>query len=112
MNELRKLATKGKNANVLFHTAGYFKDELGPEEKAELHETIADYRRGLVPLVVPVTLLRHYVRRHGSTCLEGPVARILVGQVGALEGKQVTLVVVGPEMSIVAADLALDYGDA
>jgi len=73
MNGLRKLATKGKNANVLLHMAGYFKDKLGPEEKAELQETIADYRRGFVPLVVPLTLLRHYVRRHGSTYLEGQV---------------------------------------
>jgi uncharacterized protein YbgA (DUF1722 family)/uncharacterized protein YbbK (DUF523 family) len=73
MEGLRKLATKGRNANVLLHMAGYFKEQLGPGEKAELHEAIADYGRGLVPLVVPLTLLRHYVRRHGSTYLEGQV---------------------------------------
>jgi uncharacterized protein YbgA (DUF1722 family)/uncharacterized protein YbbK (DUF523 family) len=71
MHSLRVPATKGKNANVLTHMAGYLKDLLGREEKAELHELIADYRRGLVPLVVPLTLLRHYVRRHGSAYLEG-----------------------------------------
>jgi len=71
MTSLRVLATKGKNVNVLLHMAGYFKDRLGPEEKAELHELIADYRRGLVPLVVPLTLMRHHVRRYGSAYLEG-----------------------------------------
>jgi uncharacterized protein YbgA (DUF1722 family)/uncharacterized protein YbbK (DUF523 family) len=68
---LRVLATRGKNCNVLQHMAGYFKDRLGPGEKAELQETIADYRRGLVPLVVPITLLRHHLRKHGSPYLEG-----------------------------------------
>jgi uncharacterized protein YbgA (DUF1722 family) len=51
--------------------AGYFKDRIEPGEKAELQETFADYRRGLVPLVVPITLLRHHLRRHGSPYLEG-----------------------------------------
>jgi uncharacterized protein YbgA (DUF1722 family)/uncharacterized protein YbbK (DUF523 family) len=73
MEALRAPATKGKNANVLEHMAGYFKDRLGPAEKAELQETIADYRRGLVPLVVPLTLLRHHVRLHGAPYLEGQV---------------------------------------
>jgi uncharacterized protein YbgA (DUF1722 family) len=43
--------------------AGHFKDRLDAPSKGELADTIADYRRGLVPLVVPLTLLRHYVRR-------------------------------------------------
>jgi uncharacterized protein YbgA (DUF1722 family)/uncharacterized protein YbbK (DUF523 family) len=71
MRALRVLATRGKNCNVLQHMAGYFKDRLAPDERAELHETIADYRAGLVPLVVPMTLLRHHVRKHGSPYLEG-----------------------------------------
>jgi len=73
MKALRAPATRGKNANVLEHMAGYFKDRLGPAEKAELRETIADYRRGLVPLVVPLTLLRHQVRVHGAPYLDGQV---------------------------------------
>jgi uncharacterized protein YbgA (DUF1722 family)/uncharacterized protein YbbK (DUF523 family) len=73
MRALRTLATKGKNANVLEHMAGYFKDRLGPAEKAELRETIADHRHGLVPLVVPLTLLRHHVRALGAPYLEGQV---------------------------------------
>jgi uncharacterized protein YbgA (DUF1722 family)/uncharacterized protein YbbK (DUF523 family) len=73
MGALRTPATRGRHANVLAHMAGYFKDRLGPAEKAELVETIAEYRRGLVPLVVPLTLLRHHLRLHGAPYLEGQV---------------------------------------
>jgi uncharacterized protein YbgA (DUF1722 family) len=41
--------------------AGYFKDRLDAASKRELVDAIADYRRGLVPLVVPLTLVRHHV---------------------------------------------------
>jgi uncharacterized protein YbgA (DUF1722 family) len=71
MRTLQVPATKGKNCNVLQHMAGYLDDRLGPDEKKELHETIADYRAGLVPLVVPLTLLRHHVRKHGAPYLAG-----------------------------------------
>ncbi len=71
MRALRKPATVGRQVNVLQHMAGYFKDALPDEEKAELHEAIQDYRRRLVPLVVPLTLVRHHVRRLRVTWLEG-----------------------------------------
>ncbi|HET6412385.1 MAG TPA: DUF523 and DUF1722 domain-containing protein [Anaeromyxobacter sp.] len=71
MRGLAKLATPGKHANVLQHMAGYFKDLLPHEEKRELHEAITDFRRGLVPLVVPLTLFGHHVRRHGVAWLQG-----------------------------------------
>ena len=70
MRGLSKLATRGTHANVLQHMAGYFKQLLPLEEKRELHETIADFRRGLVPLVVPFTLLAHHVRRHAVAWLQ------------------------------------------
>lgn len=57
------LATAKKNVDVLQHIMGYFKKELTGAEKAELLELIHDYHRQLVPLVVPLTLLKHYVRR-------------------------------------------------
>jgi hypothetical protein len=59
--------------NVLQHRAGYFKGLLGSEEKKELVGVIEDYRRGLVPLIVPLTLARHYVRVHKVGYLEGQV---------------------------------------
>jgi uncharacterized protein YbgA (DUF1722 family)/uncharacterized protein YbbK (DUF523 family) len=71
MRALAQLATTRRHTNVLQHMAGYFKDRLEPASKRELAETIADYRRGLVPLVVPMTLLRHHVRMLDVTYLAG-----------------------------------------
>ena len=66
---LRLVATAAKHANVLQHAAGYFKRLLSPEEKAELGEAIESHRRGLIHLVVPVTLLAHYTRVYGEPWL-------------------------------------------
>ena len=63
MEALAVPATRGRHANVLSHLAGYFKRDVPAGERAELAEAIEDYRRGLVPLIVPVTLVRHHVRR-------------------------------------------------
>ncbi len=68
---LQHLATAKKNTNVLQHMAGYFKTLVGAEEKVELQGHIEDYRLGLVPLVVPVTLIRHHVRIHKVAYLAG-----------------------------------------
>jgi uncharacterized protein YbgA (DUF1722 family)/uncharacterized protein YbbK (DUF523 family) len=57
-------ATTRKNANVLYHMLGYFKKHLDPEDKQELVETIENYRLNYIPLVVPVTLFKHYVRKY------------------------------------------------
>jgi len=71
MGALTHLATPGRNANVLNHAAGHLKRSLDSPERTELAELIDDYRRGLVPLVVPITLLRHHVRGHAIGYLEG-----------------------------------------
>jgi uncharacterized protein YbgA (DUF1722 family)/uncharacterized protein YbbK (DUF523 family) len=71
MRAMAKAATKGRQANVLQHMAGYFKDLASADERQELQEAIHDYRAGLVPLVVPLTLIRHHVRRHRVPWLEG-----------------------------------------
>jgi uncharacterized protein YbgA (DUF1722 family)/uncharacterized protein YbbK (DUF523 family) len=63
MTTLAREATARKNVNVLQHAMGYFKCELAAEEKAELLGVIGQYHEGLVPLVVPLVLLRHYVRK-------------------------------------------------
>ena len=62
MKTLAVKATVRKQVNVLQHILGYFKDRLGAPEKAELLGVIGDYHRGLTPLVVPLTLIKHYVR--------------------------------------------------
>lgn len=64
MRALALPATPAKHTNVLEHIAGYFKKQLDADEKAELREIIASYRTGLVPLIVPVTLLAHYTRKY------------------------------------------------
>jgi len=70
LEALRLKATPGKNANVLQHALGYFKEELSPDEKQEALEVIESYRKELVPLVVPVTLIGHYVRKYRPEYLE------------------------------------------
>jgi uncharacterized protein YbgA (DUF1722 family)/uncharacterized protein YbbK (DUF523 family) len=72
MTALEAIATRRRHTNVLQHMAGYFKT-IDAGSRAELRSTIEDYRRGFVPLVVPITLLRDYVRRHGVSYLAGQV---------------------------------------
>jgi uncharacterized protein YbgA (DUF1722 family)/uncharacterized protein YbbK (DUF523 family) len=59
---LRERATVPRHVNVLQHLAGYFKDRLDSAGRQELAGVFADYARRLVPLVVPVTLVRHHAR--------------------------------------------------
>jgi uncharacterized protein YbgA (DUF1722 family)/uncharacterized protein YbbK (DUF523 family) len=62
MKALAVKATVRKHVNVLQHILGYFKHRLGAQEKAELFGVIGDYHHGLTPLVVPLTLIKHYVQ--------------------------------------------------
>lgn len=73
MRGLALQATPKKNANVLMHIMGYFKKQLSPVEKAELLTIIDQYRNRLVPLIVPITLLRHYVTKYEQHYLQGQV---------------------------------------
>ena len=57
-------ATPKKNANVLQHAMGYFKKVLSHDEKQELLDVIEQYRLQLTPLIVPITLVSHYVRKY------------------------------------------------
>jgi uncharacterized protein YbgA (DUF1722 family)/uncharacterized protein YbbK (DUF523 family) len=58
-------ATRRRHADVLRHALGYLRELLDPFERAELASAVDDYRRGLLPLVVPLTLLRSQIRKHG-----------------------------------------------
>ena len=73
MQALAQLATPRRHTNVLQHMAGCFKNRLDATSTRELGEIIDDYRRGLVPLVVPVTLLRPYVRLYDVRYLAGQI---------------------------------------
>jgi uncharacterized protein YbgA (DUF1722 family)/uncharacterized protein YbbK (DUF523 family) len=70
MNGLQLLATTKKNTNVLLHIVGYFKENLSSDEKQELIEVIENYHKGFVPLIVPVILIRHYVRKFDEPYLK------------------------------------------
>jgi uncharacterized protein YbgA (DUF1722 family)/uncharacterized protein YbbK (DUF523 family) len=69
MAALSTKATRGRHVNVLQHMAGFFKDVLTAGEKSELETAFSDYRSGLVPLIVPITLVRHHVAKHGISYL-------------------------------------------
>lgn len=73
MQALRLKATARKNSNVLEHMLGYFKKDLSSDEKQELLEVITRYRGGMLPLIVPVTLMAHYVRKYGQPFLKDQV---------------------------------------
>jgi len=73
MEALKKLATTARHTNVLHHMLGYLRDHLDGTARDELVTLIDDYRRGLVPLIVPITLFRHYVREFDITYLRGQV---------------------------------------
>ena len=73
MKGLTLHASTKKNTNVLQHMMGYFKKQLSTEEKAELLEVIGQYHDHLAPLLVPLTLLRHYVRKYDQQYLQGQV---------------------------------------
>jgi uncharacterized protein YbgA (DUF1722 family)/uncharacterized protein YbbK (DUF523 family) len=70
MDALRLKATRRKHTNVLFHLMGYFKQELAAGEKQELLKVITAYHQGEVPLLVPITLLNHYVRKYDQAYLK------------------------------------------
>lgn len=68
---MRVPATPGRHANVLEHMLGHLRQALDDGDRHELVAVIADYRNGLLPLVVPVTLMAHHVRRHSVAYLLG-----------------------------------------
>jgi uncharacterized protein YbgA (DUF1722 family)/uncharacterized protein YbbK (DUF523 family) len=70
MEALTLKTTPKKNLNVLQHVMGYFKKQLTKDEKQELLEVFEGYRQEFVPLVVPITLVNHYVRKYNEPYLK------------------------------------------
>ena len=73
LKALRLRPTPRKHVNVLMHILGYFKKHLSPEEKQEVLDIIENYRQGHVPLIVPVTLLQHFIRKYDQPYLREQV---------------------------------------
>jgi uncharacterized protein YbgA (DUF1722 family) len=70
MEALALKTTTPKNINVLQHLMGYFKKQLTTDEKQELLEVFEQYRKGFIPLLVPLTLINHYVRKYDQPYLK------------------------------------------
>ncbi|SKA91829.1 Uncharacterized conserved protein YbgA, DUF1722 family [Thiothrix eikelboomii] len=70
MHILTKRASRGQQGNVLTHLMGYLSEHLDREDRAELVETIQHYQQGYLPLIVPITLLKHHFRRHPHPYIE------------------------------------------
>jgi uncharacterized protein YbgA (DUF1722 family)/uncharacterized protein YbbK (DUF523 family) len=70
MESLGLKTTPKKNANALQHMMGYFKEQLSSDEKQELLEVIDLYRMEIIPLIVPITLINHYVRKYDQPYLK------------------------------------------
>jgi uncharacterized protein YbgA (DUF1722 family)/uncharacterized protein YbbK (DUF523 family) len=64
MAALKISATRGNHVNTLQHIQGYLKKPLDKDDKSELTETVEKYRLGQLPLIVPITLLNHFFRKH------------------------------------------------
>lgn len=60
MRAFRYIATNRKVTNVLQHCMGYLKNDLSSQDKKELVHHIEQYRQGKLPVIVPITLLRHH----------------------------------------------------
>ena len=61
---VRKPATRRNHCNVLSHIQGYLKKKLDADDRAELNQMIEQYRLGYIPLIVPITILRHHFRKY------------------------------------------------
>lgn len=70
MDLLKCIATPKNHVNTLQHIQGYLKNDLDAGDKEELRATIEDYHKGLLPLIVPITLLRHHFRRHPKAYID------------------------------------------
>jgi uncharacterized protein YbgA (DUF1722 family)/uncharacterized protein YbbK (DUF523 family) len=73
MEALLLKTTPKKNSNVLMHMMGYFKEQLSSDEKQELLEVINHYRQEYIPLIVPMTLINHYVWKYDQPYLKKQV---------------------------------------
>lgn len=70
MTLLKSIATVKNHVNTLQHIQGYLKNDLDAGDKEELRVTIENYQKFLLPLIVPITLLRHHFRRHPKDYIE------------------------------------------
>ena len=61
MSALSHKATRKGNTNAMMHLRGYLKQHISKVDKEELSHSIESYLEGVVPIIVPLTLLRHHL---------------------------------------------------
>jgi uncharacterized protein YbgA (DUF1722 family) len=64
MTGLQVMSTQGKHVNVLMHLMGFVKDKMSGQDKTEILEVFESYRTRFLPLIVPITLLKHHLNRN------------------------------------------------
>ena len=70
MDVMKLTSTPGRQVNVLQHIMGYLKEALSREDKQELLTIFEAYRQSQIPLITPIILLRHHLRKHPSSYIE------------------------------------------
>lgn len=70
MTILKKNASRKNHTNVLMHIQGYFRDQLNTRQRGELREVILHYRAGVLPILAPLTLLKHYLAEYPDRYLQ------------------------------------------
>ena len=71
MDGMKALATPARHVNAMHHMLGHLRGVADEAGRDEILALIEDYRHGIVPLIVPITLLHHYVKRHQVDYLLG-----------------------------------------
>ena len=70
MTALRRKATRRAHVNVIAHLFGFVSKQIDAADRAEMLELLEQYREGLLPLIVPITLLKHHFRRHPNAYIQ------------------------------------------
>ncbi|WP_337881386.1 DUF523 and DUF1722 domain-containing protein [Rheinheimera sp.] len=73
MLALKQTASRKQQANVLQHLLGFFKHRLAASAKQELLHLIEHYRLGHLPLLAPLTLLKHHLNQQPHAYLQAQV---------------------------------------
>ena len=66
MESLKQRATRKSHTNTMMHILGYVKKTVDSAERNQFLKLVEEYRQGIVPLVAPITMLRHFIENHGS----------------------------------------------
>ena len=64
MQAIKKPITRKCHANILVKLQRFLKNHISAPEKNELNALLSHYRTGVVPLIVPMSLLRFLMRKY------------------------------------------------